>query len=123
MRIRKTDAAGDMVFGRGARDFWHNEPDGVALLCSYRLAMNQGDWWLDLSAGTPWQTQVIGNRTEASRDPIIKSRIQGTQGVTAILSYSSTLDRGPRAFSVRAEVTTSYSTGPISLNLPVGVRA
>lgn len=115
MRIRKQDPAGDYVFGHGLRDFWINAPDGVAEACVYRLQLSVGDWWLDLNAGTPWQTEVIGVRTEATRDPVIRSRILGTPGVAGIMEYSSALDRNTRGWSVNAVIHTNYSVGPTTV--------
>lgn len=116
MRIRKQDENGDYVFGRGASDFYVNVPDAVRLACVYRLQMNLGEWWLDLSSGTPWGTKVIGRQTESTRDPVVRSRVLGTPNVIALTNYSSTLDRDTRKWSVSGMVTTKFSTSPIALN-------
>jgi len=121
MRIRKTDENGDMVFGHGLQDFWIDVPDAPALAVTYRLGMELGAWWLDLSAGTPWQTQVLGMRTTFTRDPVIRSRILGTDGVLNIVDYSSDLARDTRAFSVNVVINTVYSTSPIALQTSVTV--
>ena len=115
MRIRKTDSAGDYSFGRGLADFWVDAPEGVAIAVSYRLALWEGDWWLDRKAGMPWATQVIGRNTTATRDPVIRARILGTRGVQTIVNYSANLDRESRRLSVSGLVVTAYSTSAIAI--------
>lgn len=111
MRVRRVDEAGDMRFGRNQADFWHDVPDGVGQIVESRLNLWVGQWYLDLDAGTPYQTDVLGHRTEATRDPVLQDRILGTPGVVEIVEYGSVLNRQTRAFDVRAVIDTVYS-GP-----------
>lgn len=120
MRIRKKDADGDWVFGGGLDDFHVDVPDAPALLAVYRLAMEQGEWFLDQGAGTPWQTRILGRHTESSRDIVLNSRLLGTQGIRAVTFYSSELERETRNLSVSAELLTDYSTGPYALQTVIG---
>ena len=120
MRIRKQDANGDYSFGRGLDDFHINVPDAPALACVYRLNLSLGDWWLDQTAGTPWQTKVICRRSANTRDAVIRDRMLGTQGVAVVTNYGSSLDRSARAFSVSANLTTIYSTDPIAVAAVLG---
>jgi hypothetical protein len=108
VRIRRVDAAGDMLFGQGQANFWRDVPDAPAQLASSRLHLEQGEWFLDTSDGTPWRTRVLGNRTAGTRDPVIRSRILGTQGVKQIVAYDSVLDRETRGFAVQATIETAY---------------
>src|SRR5258708_2856284 len=84
---------GDYSFGRGSSDFFINVPDAPAQACLTRMYLFKSDWFLDTSDGTDWNTRVLGHFTTNTRDPAIQSRILGTQGVKAILSYSSNLVR------------------------------
>jgi hypothetical protein len=125
MRIRKTDdatgvGAGDMRFGHGLADFWINVPDAPATAVMYRLKMSSGEWWLNTSLGTPWQTKVIGFGTASTRDPVIRSQILGTQDITTIGAYSSSLDRNTRGWSVNAQLQTIYSSVPTNLDVTLG---
>lgn len=108
---------GDYVFGHGARDFWHNTPEAPAQAVVTRLRLNQGDWFLDLTEGTPWDTQVKGKHTERTRDMVLRYRVVKTQGVKAILDYFSDLNRDTRAFAVNITIDTVYGEvivqGPI----------
>jgi hypothetical protein len=108
MRYRKLDANGDRIFGHQQSDFWRDVPDAPAQAVVTRLHMELGEWFLDVTDGTPWKTRVLGKYTGSTRDPTIRSRILGTQGVTGISDYSSNLDRDTRAFSANATVDTQY---------------
>lgn len=108
MRYRKLDAAGDMSFGKGQADFHINVPEAPAQAVKTRLALWVGDWFLDLAEGMAWKTKVLGKYTGPTRDVVVRARILGTQGVTAITAYSSNLDRDTRAFSANVSITTVY---------------
>jgi hypothetical protein len=119
MRYRKLDANGDMQFGHGAGDFWHNQPEAVGQSVMTRLLLFSGEWFLDTAAGTPWggfplndlvvqQGRILGVHTQLSRDAAIRERILRTVGVVNILDYNSTVDPDTRVFSVGATIDTIY---------------
>lgn len=117
MRYRKLDANGDMMFGRSQVDFFRDVPEAPAQAVKTRLALRLGEWFLDTSDGTPWNEEVLGKHTAGTRDAAIRERIEGTTGVTALDSYSSTFDPNTRQFSVDAGISTAYGaakiTGPL----------
>jgi hypothetical protein len=92
MRFRALDANGDYSGGRGQGNFLINSPACVAQSVLTRLKLWQGQWFLDLTEGTPWLQQILGKTSKQAYDLAIRARVLGTQGVTAITSYSSTLD-------------------------------
>ncbi len=113
MRYRKLDANGDYTFGQGQSDFWRDVPDAPAQAALTRLFLFQSDWFLDSREGMPWKTQVLGNRTAATRDPTIRNHVLGSQGVTEITEYSSTLDRDTRRFGVVMTISTIYGAAQV----------
>lgn len=117
MLYRKLDPNGDYSFGRGAADFWRDVPDAVAQSVRTRLHLEQGEWYLDSAEGTPWRTQVLGKRTESTRDLMVQMRVTETTGVNELVSYSSDLNRDTRGFSVALTIDTIY--GPASLVEPL----
>ncbi|CAD5276570.1 conserved hypothetical protein [Bosea sp. 62] len=117
MLYRKLDENGDYSFGRGPVDFWRDVPDAVAQSVRTRLHLEQGEWYLDSQEGTPWRTQVLGKRTENTRDLMIQMRVTETPGVNELVSYSSDLNRETRGFSVGLTIDTIY--GPASLVEPL----
>jgi len=116
MRYRKLDAAGDYTLGSG-QDWLVNSPEAVAQAVRTRLALNLGEWFVDTTDGMPWDTEVLGKRTALTRDAVIKDRILGTPGVTAITEYSSNFDGNTRRFSVTATITTAYGTAQVDTTL------
>lgn len=113
MRYRELSATGDYTFGRGSGNFLVNSPACVAQAVLTRLKLLQGEWFLDVTEGTPYLQKVMGYNT-VSRDQVIKQRILQTQGVTSIVDYNSTLDPRTRAFSVTATIDTIYGQTTVS---------
>lgn len=117
MRVRKLDAKGDMQFGRGQADFYRDVPEAPAQCVQTRLWLRLGEWFLDTSDGTAWDTEVLGKNTSGTRDAALRDRIEGTTGVTSLDSFNSTFDPDARRFSVDATVSTAY--GPAKLSGPL----
>jgi hypothetical protein len=109
MRVRAMSASGDMTFGQGSANFLVSSPAAVAQLVLTRLRLWTGQWFLDLSAGTPWLTQVLGTGTAALYDAAIRTTILTTPGVLGIASYSSSVNRAARVLTVNATLNTVYS--------------
>lgn len=116
MKYRKLDANGDYTLGTGA-DFYVNSPDAVgqAVLTMLRLFTNE--WFLDLSDGTPWRTEVLGKYTQKTFDTVIKQRILASQGVSAILDYTSEFDGETRKLNVTALINTIYGVTTVQGSL------
>jgi hypothetical protein len=107
MRYRALDDNGDATFGSGSSAFFVDEPDAVRQAIQTRLWLMQGEWFLDLSEGTPYTTEIMG-RTEQTYDFAVKTRILGTRGVKQLVSYSSSLNRANRMVNVNCTVETIY---------------
>lgn len=114
MRYRKLDASGDYSFGNGSADFWKDQPEAVAQAVQTRLFLFRGEWFLDAAEGMTWKAEVLGVRTANTRDPAIRRRVLGTQGVKAIAAYSSSLNRDTRAFSVNLTLDTIYGAATVT---------
>ncbi|MBO0738083.1 MAG: hypothetical protein J2P48_16155 [Alphaproteobacteria bacterium] len=104
---------GDMTAGRGTRDYLVDSPTAVAQAVLTRLLLWQGEWWLNLEAGTPWLQQVLG-QTPARAVPqaVIRDRILQTPYVTRIDDFTTSFDRTTRALTVSAKVETAF--GPVT---------
>ena len=120
MRYRQLDVNGDYVLGNGLSSFYVNTPDAVAQAVKTRLQLWLGEWFLDTTDGTNWQTGVLGRNTQSTRDAIIRNRILTTPGVNVILSYSSSFDRASRTFNVSVSLDTIYGEVAIA-NLPLPI--
>jgi len=114
MRYRKLDAAGDYTFGNQQADFHRDSPEAAAQAVRTRLLLDKGEWFIDTADGTPWDREVLGERTVGTRDAAIKKRILGTTGVTQIDSYDSAFDPNTRRLTVTVTITTLYGQTTIS---------
>jgi hypothetical protein len=114
MRYRTLDANGDYTFGQAGQNFLVDEPAAVAQAIQTRLKLIQGEWFLDQTVGTPYNTQILGAGTESTRDLAIQTVILETQGVTEIVDYASFLDPSTRQFTVAATVNTQFGQTTIT---------
>jgi len=122
MRYRALDANGDYSFGLGPQEYLANSPQTVAQAVLTALLLHQGEWFLDITAGMPWETQVLGFGTGSLYDAAIKNAILGVEGVASIVSYSSALGVAPvgnPAFPIVQNVPDSFhrpNQNPINTN-------
>lgn len=108
-RYRALDANGDMTFGRGAANFLVDSPAAVAQAILTRLNLWTGEWWLDLSIGTPWLQQILGKpRGPGSPDAAIRQRILTTPYVTNLTDYASNYNPTNRSWVVSCKVFTAF---------------
>ena len=120
IRYRRLDANGDYVIGMGPNEFLIDSPDAVAQAILTRLNLKQGEWFLDLNEGTPYDTLILGAGTATFYDQAIQSRILETSGVTGIENYASYRDPTTRKLSVSCTVSTAYSlAGPAGSRLDI----
>lgn len=117
MRYRKLDEHSDYRFGNGRADFYINNPTAVAQAILTRLLLVRGEWFLDVTEGVPYRTDVYGFGTSGKRDQAIKSVILETQGVVKIDSFESLFDPATRRYSVSCTVTTQYGKTPFNASL------
>lgn len=117
MRYRKLDNAGDFRLGHGEADYFVDDALGVAQAVKTRLALLSGEWFLDLTEGTPYATHVWGKHTRETYDPILRRRILQTQGVQTLVSYESTWDAETRRLTVVAEIDTVYGPATVAATL------
>ena len=112
MRVRRTTADGDICFGHNANDYLVNTPEAVAQNVRTRLALWQGQWFIDTDEGMPYLQQILGKQSAA--DLVIKSRILETPGVQQIDEFEAVLDPNTRRLTIQVKLTTDY--GPASIN-------
>lgn len=111
MRYRQLSSTGDYTVGK---PFLANTPDTVAQAVLTVLELIQGEWFLDTTAGVPYPTEVLGYGTKSTYDDAIRTAILNTEGVTEIVTYSSTFNATSRALSITATLATLYGTTTIT---------
>lgn len=108
MRYRKLDSEGDMTFGNGQMNFLRDTPETVGQAVMTRLRLWLGEWFIDISQGTPYQEAVLGTGTSETVEPAIRRQIIETEGVTDIESFSMVRDRENRTVTINAVINTLY---------------
>lgn len=119
MRVRALSPTGDYTFGRSQGNFLANSAAAVGQLIQTALALMQGEWFLDLTKGTPYGTRILGFGTTGLYDVAIQNVILGVPGVSQLSDYASQLDTQTRQLSVQALVQTSF--GPVPVSAVVGL--
>lgn len=117
MRYRKLDADGDFQMGHGEADYHIDSPEAVAQAVKTRLALLAGEWFLDLTEGTPWAARVWGKHVRDTYDPLLRRRILETEGVREITSYESSFDGETRTLTVAATIDTVYGAVTVTATL------
>lgn len=113
MKYRRLDTEGDMVIGHGDADYLKDTPECVAQAVATRLRLLRGEWFLDLTEGTPYAPSVFGKHTRESYDFALRQRVLETEGVTSIEEYESIFDGETRKLTVNITINTVYGAAKI----------
>lgn len=106
MRVRRLDKSGDLIT-RGKMFLTGRE--AIAQTIVTRLRLFLGEYFRDVTDGTPWFQQILGKFENLNAvEAIIRNRITRTQGVVRLLSFGMQYDLGARTVSVQATVLTVY---------------
>lgn len=114
MIYRKLNANGDYTFGLQAGNFYKNIPEAVAQAVKTRLGLIQGEWFLDITVGTPYNSRILGAGTVSKYDRAIQEVILSTQGVKRITAYGSSVDPSTRSASVNCTIDTIYGQAVVN---------
>ena len=114
-RTRKLDDNGDFTISGSV---WIYDIDAVAQTIDTRLKLFSGEFWRDVTEGTPWIERILtkNNRTNTiqSKISIIKNRILNTGGVVSILEWNTDFSYQDRKLSVQATILTEFGVLPIN---------
>ncbi len=78
------------------------------------LLICQGEWFLDLAAGTPWFTRVIGQKFNSGQINItVREAILSVDGVASIQDIVSARVEGSRAVDIKVRVLTDQGAEAI----------
>lgn len=115
MKIRKLDTNGDIHFGYGDADFISDSAQTVAQKVVQRLRLWEGEWFLDVTAGTPWKARVLGRKYSRNIVQIIKQRIEETEGVQSVSSLDVSFDGNSRNLKINAHIMTEWGGAIVSV--------
>jgi hypothetical protein len=114
MTYRQLDTNGDFTFGSGLANYLQNSTDAVVQAVQTRFKLWEGEWFLDITEGTPYMSGMLGKYTQETIDQLIKKRILETQGVDSILYYQGIYNGNDRSYIVSATISTIYGTADIT---------
>jgi hypothetical protein len=81
----------------------------IAQTVKTRLRLFLGEYFRDITEGTPWWETILGkDGTLSSKEAAIKNRIIRTAGVVRIVSFSTAFDNNTRIYSVTAGILTTF---------------
>lgn len=113
-------ADGDYTFGQGNANFLVDSPECVGQSVLTRLRLWVGEWFLDVTEGTPWTTEILSAllyNTKPLLDMAIRTRVLLTPGVLEIVSYESTVNPATRDLTVNMTLSTRYGEAVIAETL------
>jgi hypothetical protein len=111
--VRALTATGDVQYGNSAASFIY-DIEAVTQIILTRIRLFEGEWWEDLSQGTPMFQSILGApanpKSQAAIHLIIQQRILGTPYVTGILASTLMFNRDTRQFTFSCTVSTVFGT-------------
>lgn len=114
MRVRRLDESGDLVT-RGQMFLAGRE--AIAQTVVTRLKLFLGEYFRDVTDGTPWFQQILGKFENINAvEAILRNRIARTQGVVRLLSFDLQFDLDARTLSVQSRVLTIYGEQDVLLS-------
>lgn len=114
MTVRKLDENGDIVT-QGSMFLTRREE--IEQTIKTRLRLFLGEYFRDITDGTPWFEQILGKgSTLSAREAALRNRIVRTPGVVRLTSFSTDFDLNTRTYSVTAGALTTYGLITVTEN-------
>lgn len=115
MTVRKLDpVTGDIV--TQGEQFLH-EREEVAQTIKTRLALFLGEYFRNITDGTPWFEQILGKQVNRdTTEAALRNRIASTPNVVRLLQFSTDFDLTARKLSVSATALSTFGLVEIEYN-------
>lgn len=109
MIVRTLDKCGDIAT-RGTQ-FVRNI-DAVEQIVKMRIKLFFGEYFRNITDGTPWWQDILGKHPNRSRgEHLLRSRIAQSPGVTQIVEFNVVYNE--REMMVQCSFNTVYGTGSV----------
>ena len=106
MKVRRLDESGDLIT-RGK--MFLSGREAIAQTVVTRLKLFLGEFFRDVTDGTPWFQQILGKFENLNAvEALLRNRIARSPGVIRLLSFALQFDLDSRTLSVQAQVLTQY---------------
>lgn len=114
MTVRRLDENGDIVT-QGTQFLTGVEE--IEQTIRTRLRLFLGEYFRDISDGTPWFEQILGKGTSMSaREAALRNRILRTPGVVRLTSFSTDFNVDTRKYTVTAGALTTFGLLTVTEN-------
>tara|TARA_R100001244_G_scaffold44317_1_gene40280 strand:+ start:73 stop:441 length:369 start_codon:yes stop_codon:yes gene_type:complete len=114
MTVRKLDESGDIVTN-GSMFIYEREE--IAQTCVTRLKLFLGEYFRDITDGTPWFQKILGKFESLNNiESILRNRIARTPGVVRLLSFNLDYDLQSRTITVSSYVLTQFGEAEVLYN-------
>jgi len=112
MQVRRLDDSGDLIT-RG--QMFLSGQEAIAQTISTRLKLFYGEYFRDVTDGTPWFQQILGKFENMNAvEALLRNRIARSPGVIRLLSFALQFDLPTRKLSVQASVLTVYGAQDVT---------
>lgn len=114
MTVRKLNETGDIV--TSGQIFIDGRKE-IAQTCVTRLKLFLGEYFRDITDGTPWFQQILGKFESLNTvESLLRNRIARTPGVVRLLSFNLDYDLSSRTLSVSSYVLTQFGELEVAYN-------
>lgn len=115
--VRKMSSTGDYVFGHGSADYYRDVPNAVGQRAGTRLRMFAGEWFLDLTDGTPWFQEILQHNDYALAAAVLLDRIVSTPFAVSVENFNPVFKSADRSFDANGLLHTQF--GIVYFSYPV----
>lgn len=117
MTVRRLEENGDITTSGTQFSTGKNE---IAQTIETRLKLFAGEYFRDISIGTPWFDRILGKSGALDEsDAIIRTTIAQTEGVKTLASYNADYDINTRIYSITGSVLTAEGVQEINIGVSV----
>lgn len=115
MTVRRLDDdTGDIV--TSGQQFTGGREE-IAQTVKTRLALFLGEYFRDITDGTPWYEQILGKFSSLDTvESVLRVRIAATPGVIRLTSFNTDFNIDSRTYSVTAGILTTYGVDEVVFN-------
>jgi hypothetical protein len=117
MSVRQLDSNGDMTFGQSMQNIIPDSAAAIAQIVETTLRLWLGEWYLDVTQGTPYIQGVLGITSQATADQTLISQILTVDGMVDVANWESTVDPVTRQYSsLSATLITIYGETQLQID-------
>lgn len=116
MTVRRIDPVTGDIATSGEQQFIGGREE-IAQTVKTRLALFLGEYFRDITTGTPWYEQILGKFTSLDvAEAALRMRIASTPGVIRLTNFDTDFDINSRNYTVTAGILTTYGVDEVIFN-------